>query len=63
MEVLFFGSGLDYKEGEELRCFERRSSHLQVLVNKARFLASSWVLVLPRFRGLSFDLILYNWKE
>lgn len=40
------------------RCFERSSSQVQVLVDIARFLVASWVLVLPQFRGFSYDLIL-----
>lgn len=45
------------------RCFGGRSSHLQALVDKPRFLVASWVLILPYFRGSSYDFILFNWKE
>lgn len=59
MEILILCSDLVLMEGKKSALFRReRSSHWQWLVEKAKFLVGSWVLVLSIFRGFSFDLIM-----
>lgn len=44
--------------------FEGKSSPLDVIVDRIRFLVASWVSsLLPDFMGLALDQIVINWKE
>lgn len=43
--------------------FHGTTSHLQVLVERAKFFVASWVGDVPQFRDFSMDFILFKWKE
>lgn len=45
------------------RCFDGITYPMQRLVDKAKFLVASWVLVLPIFRGFSMNLLIFRWRE
>ena len=60
----FFGMHLDDMEGEkQKRCFEGINSSQEDLILKLKFCVPSWVSYLPDFWGLSFDAIIFNWRE
>lgn len=44
-------------------CFEGKSSSMADIIDKARFSVASWISILPEFRGLTVNLVLFNRRE
>lgn len=59
---LLLSGDLDLRKERNVRCFDGSSFPLHVVVERAKFLVASWILILPHFRGFTMDL-LFKWRE
>lgn len=45
------------------RCFNGKSIRLEALIDKIKFLVASWISILPIFRGVSVNIIMWDWRD
>lgn len=45
------------------RCFERKVSIKDSIIERIKIVVASWMLILSYFRGIRLDYFMFNWKK